>query len=65
MTVHDVPEQRRAVREARNVNAAYWDRRMGEGNDFVEVRCRPTLERLLAVRPGEQVLNVAWGNGLT
>ena len=38
---------------------------MGEGNDFVEVRCRPTLERLLAVRPGEQVLNVAWGNGLT
>jgi SAM-dependent methyltransferase len=38
---------------------------MGEGNDFVEVLVWPPTVRLLAVRPGERVLDVACGNGLT
>ncbi len=38
---------------------------MGEGNDFFEVLIWPVTERLLAVRPGERILDVACGNGLT
>lgn len=53
------------TREAWNENAAFWDERMGEGNDFVEVLIWPPTERLLQVRPGERVLDIACGNGLT
>ncbi len=53
------------VKEAWNRNAAFWDERMGEGNDFVEVLIWPSTERLLALRPGERVLDIACGNGLT
>lgn len=53
------------TREAWNQNAAFWDERMGEGNDFVEKLVWPATERLLALRPGERVLDVACGNGLT
>jgi len=52
------------TRDAWNANAAYWDERMGEGNDFVNVLIWPALQRLLDVRAGEQVLDVACGNGL-
>jgi 2-polyprenyl-3-methyl-5-hydroxy-6-metoxy-1,4-benzoquinol methylase len=48
-----------------NTNAAFWDERMGEGNDFVNVLIWPPTERMLAVQPGERVLDVACGNGLT
>ncbi|RME63079.1 MAG: class I SAM-dependent methyltransferase [Caldilineae bacterium] len=65
MNKQDFPKERQAVADAWNANAAYWDHRMGEGNDFVEVLCWPALERLLAVEAGEQVLDVACGNGLT
>ncbi len=61
-------ELRKANEETRDVwneNAAFWDQRMGEGNDFVELLTWPATERLLALRPGEQVLDVACGNGLT
>jgi 2-polyprenyl-3-methyl-5-hydroxy-6-metoxy-1,4-benzoquinol methylase len=37
---------------------------MGEGNDFVDVLIWPPTERLLAVQPGEHVLDIACGNGL-
>ncbi|MCC6235968.1 MAG: class I SAM-dependent methyltransferase, partial [Dehalococcoidia bacterium] len=46
-------------------NAAFWDQRMGEGNDWVERLCWPALTRLLDVRAGERILDVACGNGLT
>ena len=52
------------TRDAWNANAAYWDERMGEGNDFVNVLIWPALERMLDVRAGERVLDVACGNGL-
>lgn len=48
-----------------NQNAAFWDERMGEGNDFVEVLIWPATVRLLEMRPGERVLDIACGNGLT
>jgi SAM-dependent methyltransferase len=45
-------------------NAAFWDERMGEGNDFVEVLIWPATQRLLDLQPGERVLDAACGNGL-
>lgn len=60
-------ERERAHRETHAVweaNAAYWDERMGEGNDFFELLVWPATERLLELQPGERVLDVACGNGL-
>jgi SAM-dependent methyltransferase len=54
-----------SARSAWNENAAFWDERMGEGNDFVEVLIWPATERLLELRPGERVLDIACGNGLS
>ncbi len=54
----------RAVREVWDQNAAYWDERMGEGNVFQRLLIAPATERLLAVQPGELVLDVACGNGV-
>lgn len=55
----------RETRDAWNANAAFWDERMGEGNDFVEVLLWPAVHRLLDLHLGERVLDVACGNGLT
>ncbi len=54
-------------RESRDIwdqNAAAWDEAMGEGNAFQRVLIAPTEERLLKLRPGEKVLDVACGNGV-
>lgn len=48
-----------------NSNAAFWDERMGEGNDFVNMLIWPAVERMLPITPGMNVLDVACGNGLT
>ena len=48
-----------------NAKAAFWDERMGaEGNAFQRVLVGPATERLLALRPGELVPDVACGNGV-
>jgi hypothetical protein len=47
------------ARHAWNQNAVFWDTRMGEGNDFVDVLIWPVTETLLALHPGERVLDVA------
>jgi len=60
-----VEQANEETRRAWNENAAFWDQRMGEGNDFFEVLVWPATERLLAPRAGEQVLDIACGNGLT
>jgi len=58
-------EASEVTREAWNANAAFWDERMREGNDFVEVLIWPAVERFLAPRSGERILDIACGNGLT
>jgi 2-polyprenyl-3-methyl-5-hydroxy-6-metoxy-1,4-benzoquinol methylase len=51
------------TREIWDAKADFWDARMGEGNAFHRELVGPVCERLLAVRPGEIVLDVACGNG--
>jgi 2-polyprenyl-3-methyl-5-hydroxy-6-metoxy-1,4-benzoquinol methylase len=53
------------VRHIWDAKAAFWDERMGEGNQFQLELIGPAVERLLAVRPDEQILDVGCGNGVT
>ena len=53
------------VQQAWNSNAAFWDQRMAEGNDFFNILLWPAVERLLQPTMGERLLDVACGNGLT
>lgn len=47
-------------------NAEVWDARMGdEGNDFFNMLCWPSLVSLLNPQPGQHILDIACGNGLT
>ncbi|MDE0079953.1 MAG: class I SAM-dependent methyltransferase [Caldilineaceae bacterium] len=59
------PEYGQEVKRVWNYNSAFWDNRMGEGNDFVNVLCWPVIEEMLSVQPGQLVLDIACGNGLT
>src|SRR5207247_568992 len=61
----DLQRAKAEVRAAWNESAAFWDQRMGDGNEFVEVLVWPATERLLDLRPGERVLDVACGSGLS
>ena len=57
-------EMSREVREIWDQNAGWWDERIGsEGNDFHRQVIAPATERLLGLRTGETVLDVACGNG--
>ena len=47
-----------------DAKAAFWDERMGEGNAFQRELIGPAVERLLGVRTGEMILDVACGNGV-
>lgn len=60
------PDPHQFTRDAWEANAALWDERMGDdGNDFFNVLCWPSLESLLDVQPGQHILDIACGNGLT
>ena len=65
MSSHNRQWANEETREAWRLNAAFWDERMGEGNDFVEVLIWPVTERLLELSPRERALDIACGNGLT
>jgi 2-polyprenyl-3-methyl-5-hydroxy-6-metoxy-1,4-benzoquinol methylase len=53
-------------RDAWDANADVWDARMGdEGNDFFRILQWPVITSFLDVQPGQRVLDVACGNGLT
>jgi SAM-dependent methyltransferase len=54
------------TRDAWDANAAVWDEKMGdEGNDFFQILCWPAMIELLDLQPGQRVLDIACGNGLT
>jgi 2-polyprenyl-3-methyl-5-hydroxy-6-metoxy-1,4-benzoquinol methylase len=65
VTEQNLRQANEEARKAWDANAPFWDQRMGEGNDFVEILEWPAIERLLAPQPGWRVLDVACGNGLT
>ncbi len=52
------------TRDIWNRKAAHWDEYMGEGNDWHLKLISPAVERLLELRPGETILDVACGNGM-
>lgn len=56
-------ELNRETGEIWDANADYWDQRMGEGNVFHRNLIEPTQLRLLDLKPGELVLDIACGNG--
>ena len=51
------------VRDTWNANADYWDERMAEGNSFHEILIKPAQLRLLGIEGGEEILDIACGNG--
>jgi 2-polyprenyl-3-methyl-5-hydroxy-6-metoxy-1,4-benzoquinol methylase len=53
------------AREAWDMNARFWDERMADGNDFFISLIWPSVEKLLRPLPGEKLLDIACGNGLT
>ena len=62
-SINSLNEQTRA---AWNANSQVWDERMGdEGNDFHQTLIRPSTQRLLNLQPGQKILDVGCGNGLT
>lgn len=65
MTASEIEQANARTRVAWEANAAFWDERMGEGNDFVNVLTWPPTERFLSIQPGQRVLDIACGNGLT
>jgi ubiquinone/menaquinone biosynthesis C-methylase UbiE len=61
----DIQKANKETRRAWDANAAFWDEKMGEGNDFVNVLQWPAIVRLLDPKPGQKILDIATGNGLT
>ena len=59
----DYPELNRETGDIWDRNADYWDERMGEGNFFHKLLIEPAQIKLLALQPGERVLDIACGNG--
>ncbi len=60
------PDPHQFTHDAWDANAEVWDARMGdEGNDFFNILCWPSLTSLLDPQPGQHILDIACGNGLT
>lgn len=60
----DLDAMNKGTQDAWNQNAEFWDEKMGEGNLFQRVLVGPTTERMLELKPGELVLEIACGNGV-
>jgi 2-polyprenyl-3-methyl-5-hydroxy-6-metoxy-1,4-benzoquinol methylase len=59
----DFPEYDGRTAEVWDRLAEWWDDKIGDGNDFQNYLIEPSTERLLALAPGERVLDVACGAG--
>jgi 2-polyprenyl-3-methyl-5-hydroxy-6-metoxy-1,4-benzoquinol methylase len=53
------------IRDIWDAKAAFWDERMGDGNQFQLELIGPAVERLLALGNGERILDVGCGNGVS
>ena len=62
-TKSEFPELAGENLEIWNANAAWWDDRIGDGNEFQTHLIEPASERLLAISPGDQILDIACGAG--
>jgi 2-polyprenyl-3-methyl-5-hydroxy-6-metoxy-1,4-benzoquinol methylase len=60
----DFPELARESQRIWGENARWWDERAEEGNDWHNRLIAPAVLRLLALRPGEDVVDLGCGNGL-
>lgn len=59
----DFPEYDNKIAEVWDRLADWWDDRIGNGNEFQDYLIEPATERLLALKPGERVLDIACGAG--
>jgi len=62
-TQSEFPEFAQENLEVWNANAAWWDDRIGDGNEFQTHLIEPATERLLAICPGDYILGIACGAG--
>ena len=53
-----------ASRAIWDANADAWDERIGGGGGWQTSVMAPVVERMLAIEPGERVLDIACGNGI-
>lgn len=53
------------TRKLWNDKASFWDENMGDGNLFQNTLIGPATERLLETEPGDRILEIACGNGVT
>ena len=59
----DFPEYDSQTTEIWDALAEWWDDKIGDGNNFQDYLIEPATERLLALKPGELVLDIACGAG--
>jgi ubiquinone/menaquinone biosynthesis C-methylase UbiE len=59
----DFPEYDGKTAEVWDRLADWWDDRIGNGNEFQDYLIEPATERLLALKPGERVLDIGCGAG--
>jgi 2-polyprenyl-3-methyl-5-hydroxy-6-metoxy-1,4-benzoquinol methylase len=59
----EFPEQTEENRRIWDVNARWWDDRIGDGNTFQTLLIEPATERLLDVLAGDTILDAACGAG--
>jgi 2-polyprenyl-3-methyl-5-hydroxy-6-metoxy-1,4-benzoquinol methylase len=67
MTTENTAQSADLHEETRNIwnqNAAFWDDKMRDGNDFQRILVGPASKRLLNLQQGENVLEIACGNGV-